>query len=152
VRLQTERWRSHNPAGPTKLQISDYTYVMKQRPTAHWLGNAIGIFLAVYLCVSLGSTIKKNYDLDHQVTAMQQQITRLESQRQQLTFQLQYYQTSSYQEREAKSKLGLVVPGESEIVLTTPTPAPAAKDQTASKSRKSNFQQWLHFLGGNSSS
>jgi cell division protein FtsB len=120
---------------------------MNGRPTAHWLGNAIGILLAVYLCVSLGTTLKRNYDLDKQIAAMQLQIAQLQDQRQQLAFQLQYYQTGSYQEREAKSKLGLVVPGENEIILPSPTPTAQVKTQ-AQKTHKSNFQLWLDFLSG----
>jgi cell division protein FtsB len=120
---------------------------MNGRPTAHWLGNTIGILIAVYLCVSLGTTLKRNYDLDKQIAAMQLQISQLQDQRQQLAFQLQYYQTNSYQEREAKSKLGLVVPGENEIILPSPTPTSEVKTE-APKVHKSNFQLWLDFLTG----
>ena len=124
---------------------------MNGRPTAHWLGNAIGLLIAVYLCVSLATTLKRNYDLDKQLAAMQTQINQLEDQRQQLAFQLQYYQTGSYQEREAKSKLGLVVPGENEIILPSPTPVVMPKT-SAHKARQSNFQQWVDFLTGKSAS
>lgn len=126
-----------------------YTYAMKERPTAHWLGNAIGILIAVYLCASLATTLKRNYDLGRQITDMQKQINQLQQAKQDLAFQLQYYQTTSYQEREAKSKLGLVMPGENEIILPSPTPEAAAKP-AAPATRKSNLRQWLDFLEGKS--
>lgn len=117
------------------------------RASAHWLGNAAGLTIAVLIVLSLAGTIKKNYDLDRQISDMQKQISQLQSQRQQLAFQLQYYQTGSYQEREAKSKLGLVMPGESEIILPSPTPTPQPKT-SASTAHKSNWQQWMDFLSG----
>lgn len=126
-----------------------YTYAMKERPTAHWLGNAIGILIAVYLCASLATTLKRNYDLGRQITDMQKQINQLQQAKQDLAFQLQYYQTTSYQEREAKSKLGLVMPGENEIILPSPTPEAAAKP-AAPAAHKSNLRQWLDFLEGKS--
>lgn len=123
---------------------------MKQRPTAHWLGNAIGILIAAYLCASLATTLKRNYDLGHQISSMQRQISQLQRDKQDLAFRLQYYQTSSYQEREAKSKLGLVMPGENEIILPTPTPSVVAQPK-APKPHRSNLRLWLDFLEGKAS-
>ena len=124
-----------------------YTYGVKNRPLSSMVGNAIGIAIAVYLCVLLAGTVKKNYDLSQQINTMTQQIQQLQSQKSQLAFEVQYYQTDSYRQKQAKANLGLVVPGESEIILPTPSATPAPTTDT-SKSKQSNQQQWLNFIMG----
>lgn len=113
--------------------------------------NLVGVIAIVYLVVILGQTIKRNYDLNTQITDLKSQIALLQDQKDQLSYNIQYYQTQSFQEREARAKLGLQMPGEQVVVLPRPssTPAPVA-DATKSAKKKSNFQQWLDFLGGRS--
>jgi cell division protein FtsB len=111
--------------------------------------NIVGSILAVYLVVVLAQTVKKNYDLEKQIDAMQEQIVRLNDQRDTLTYNLQYYQTDSYKEKEARAKLGLQKPGEGVVILPNPSDAQAKKN--AAKPAvvpKSNLRQWLDFLSG----
>jgi cell division protein FtsB len=113
--------------------------------------NLAGIVVIVSLVVTLGQTVKRNYDLNKQITDLQGQMTLLQNQRDELSYNIQYYKTDSFQEREARAKLGMQLPGEQVVVLPKPTatPAPAVDTSKAAK-KKSNFQQWLDFLGGNS--
>jgi cell division protein FtsB len=111
--------------------------------------NVAGAIIIVYLLVVLAQTVKRNYDLGHQIDDMKSQITQLQDQKDELAYSLQYYKTDSFRDREARSKLGLQLPGENVVIIphATPAPAPTAASQK-SPPKKSNLQQWFDFLGG----
>jgi cell division protein FtsB len=113
--------------------------------------NLVGAIIIVYLMVVLGETVKRNYDLGHQADVLRAQTALLQDQKDQLSYNIRYYNTDSFRQREARSKLGLQLPGENVIIIPrvspTPTPAPANTKATA---KRSNLQQWFDFLGGRS--
>lgn len=113
--------------------------------------NVIGTIVILYLVVVLTETLKRNYDLGRQIDSLKGQMTLLQDQKDQLSYDIQYYKTDSFRDREARSKLGLQAPGENVIII----PHPSASDQpTAAPTTitptgpKSNLQQWLDFLWG----
>ena len=111
--------------------------------------NIAGALFVAYLMVLLVQTINRNYSLERQISQQTAQVALLNAQKDQLSYQLKYYGTTSYQERQAHSQLGLVKPGETEVVLPSPSPTPPASDATTAKTaHKSNWSQWLSFLGG----
>ena len=113
--------------------------------------NLVGVAMVIYLVVVLAQTVVHNYNLQKRIDALNSQIVTLGDQRDELTYNLQFYQTSSFQEREARAKLGLQKPGESLIILAHPSDIVA--QTTAAKPKppaKSNFAQWLDFLQGKS--
>jgi cell division protein FtsB len=119
---------------------------------ASLFANVVGVVIAVYLCVILVQTVKTNYGLDKQISGLQTQIATLQANNDQLNFNLKYYATASYQQKEARAELGLLAPGENEIILPTPSAAPTPSDATTTKTpKKSNLQQWSDFLHGRSS-
>jgi len=113
------------------------------------LGIAIGALVAIYLVVILGGVIKRNHDLQVQINGLNTQIKGLNNQIAELNYQISYYQTDSFKEEEARAKLGLSSPGESEIIL--PKDASNAASQAAKavpKPPKSHIEQWFEFLFG----
>jgi cell division protein FtsL len=108
----------------------------------------IGWVLIVYLVLVLVQIIKHNYDLRAQINQLQGQITDLQNQQGQLKYELQYYQTESFQEKEARAKLGLQAPGEHVIVLPRPKASAVPSAPAAPQPHKSNLQQWREFLFG----
>jgi cell division protein FtsB len=112
--------------------------------------NAAGILVALYLLVVLAETIKLNHDLNLQVANLQAETALLQEQKAQLNNDITYYNTSSFRDREARSKLGLQLPGESAVIIAHPSPSPTpASPSSAAKARaKSRFSDWLDFLFG----
>lgn len=112
-------------------------------------GIAIGTLVAIYLMVILGGVIKRNHDLQVQISTLDTQISGLNNQIAELHYQISYYQTDSFKEEQARAKLGLSSPGESLIILPKDKSAAAA---TAAKSTpkppKSHIEQWFEFLFG----
>ena len=113
--------------------------------------NLVGLIIVVYLIVVLAQTVVRNYNLQKQIDTLSSQIVTLGDQRDELMYNLQFYQTNSFQEREARAKLGLQKPGESVIILAHPSDIAAQQAATKPKPpAKSNFAQWLDFLRGKS--
>jgi len=115
--------------------------------------NVVGAVILVSLVIKLGQTVKRNYDLNHQIDTLKAQTSLLEAQKEELAYSLQYYKTDSFRDREARSKLGLQSPGENVVIIPPKSPSPTPTADTAKKDtgRKSNLQQWFDFLGGRSS-
>lgn len=114
--------------------------------------NVAGAAAIIYLVVILGQTITKNYTLNKQVSDLQEQITQLQDQKDTLAYNIEYYKTKSYQEREARAKLGLQMPDETVVILPAPkvAPTPVPESPTTAIKKKSNFAQWVDFLSGKS--
>jgi cell division protein FtsB len=124
---------------------------MKFKLTAANLINAVGVIVIVSLVFELGGTIKRNYDLNKQIEDMKQQTAILKEQRDALAYNIEYYKTDSFHEREARAKLGLQLPGEQVVALPSPSATPLpGPDAGKSTKKKSNFQQWMDFLTGRS--
>lgn len=116
--------------------------------------NAIGVVVIIYLLFTLGETIKRNYTMGRQINDLKSQMSLLEDQKDQLAYSIEYYKTNSFRDREARSKLGLQLPGENVVIIPHPTPAaaPTPQESQAQSKPQSNLQQWLDFLKGRNNS
>jgi cell division protein FtsB len=111
--------------------------------------NVVGSIIVLYLLVVLAQTVKRNYDLGRQIDDLKGQVTTLQDQKDELAYNIQYYNTDSFRDREARSKLGLQLPGENVVIVPHDTPAPTAATTTKPPAKaRTNFQQWLDFLAG----
>lgn len=112
--------------------------------------NLIGLLVIFYLSAVVFQTVKHNYDLSQQINLMQSQIDQLNSREAELKYEVQYFQTDAFKEKQARAKLGLMQPGEGVIILP-PQTKPAPVDQTSQKPAakpKTNPHQWWQFLFG----
>jgi cell division protein FtsB len=113
--------------------------------------NVLGAIVILYLFVMLGQTIKNNYGLGQQISQLKSQISLLEEQKKELSYDIAYYNTTAYQDREARAELGLQAPGENVIIIPSDSPAPTPSPTTSISTRKaskSNPSQWIDFLSG----
>jgi cell division protein FtsB len=112
--------------------------------------NVVGGLVVVYLLVVLGQTIKRNYDLNNQITELKAQTELLDAQKDELRYNIEYYRTDSFRDREARSKLGLQKPGENVIIIPESSPSPLAQAIPAKTNQapSTNFDQWMNFLFG----
>ena len=122
---------------------------MKQYFTRTNLGNLLGFIVGIYLLVILGGVIKRNHDLQTQISELNGQIKQLQTDNAQLNYDINYYGTDAFKEKEARAKLGLVAPGESVVLLPKDQSSSIATNQTSSKPKaKSHIAQWFEFLFG----
>lgn len=123
------------------------------------LFNIGGALVIIYLLVVLAQTVKHNYDLGRQINQLKTQISLLEDQKASLDASTKYYQTDSFRDRQARSQLGLQLPGENVIIIpgsnSGSSQSSSGIDSTAGNVldtrtaiTRSNYQQWLDFLSG----
>lgn len=113
------------------------------------LVNIIGGIVAAVILVRGVQTIALNYNLEKQIEQQRQEIALLKAKNEELQYNIAYYRTESFTEREARDHLGLQQPGENVIIFpsASPTPtAPSAAEQA--KAKRSNLRQWIDFLSG----
>lgn len=110
------------------------------------------LIAAGWVWASLGA-MQRNYELQKNLDLKQRQLHLTQLQRDNLSLQKSYYQTTEYQELAVRDILGLVRPGEHALVL--PPNSQAAKDEDAAKTTApatrastSNLEQWVNFLFG----
>lgn len=123
------------------------------------LFNIGGACVIAYLLLVLAQTVKHNYDMGVQANQLKTQIALLQDQKASLDASTKYYQTNSFRDRQARSQLGLQLPGENVIII----PHSGANSQSSAGINgdasgnvlgsqttvtKSNYQQWLDFLSG----
>jgi len=100
--------------------------------------------------------IQRNFTLQQQVDAANQQIAvqDLENKSQQL--ENQYYQSNEYLELSARARLNKAAPGEHLLILPPNTVQPMAQQQAQAQdipiTQRSDFAQWMYFLFGKKSS
>lgn len=119
------------------------------------------IVIAVAFLIALSwvwgslQVMQRNYSLQKEVDTKQRQLLLTELQRDSLELQKRFYQTDEYRELAARESLGLVMPGESVVILPPNSKAVIDADKkantsvaTAPQQTSSNMEQWLNFLFG----
>jgi cell division protein FtsB len=104
------------------------------------------VIFGLYLAFALFGTIRRNYELQREIAKIQASNKALEQSNLELQYQIAYFETELYKDKAARAKLGLQAPGESVIVL--PKKPESNQTTTETKSRRSNFAQWIDFLRG----
>jgi cell division protein FtsB len=95
------------------------------RITGSTIVNVLGSAAALYLVTVLAQTVHRNYQLGNQIDELKAQISLVQAQKIQLSNTIQYYQTDSFHDRDARSKLGLQLPGENVVIVPHSSAAPA---------------------------
>ncbi|HEX7041849.1 MAG TPA: septum formation initiator family protein [Patescibacteria group bacterium] len=101
------------------------------------------VFLTIcfILLIVIANLSKSIYELYHKkdvLVSTQEKLTNVASENQKLRQQLTQVQSPGFVEEEARNKLFLAKPGESTVILPSPTPEIQAKISTTLP----NWQQW----------
>ncbi len=124
--------------------------------------RAIGLvlFLSVALMVSWSGVkvIQTNYELQKQISQLEQENEIQKLANENLKLQNRYFQTDQYLELQARQDFGLGAPGEKQLIVprevaekyitktgSTETPA-AAPDEPRQPAYQRNFQAWIDFF------
>jgi len=117
--------------------------------------NFLIIALAIiYTGFLLYQSIYFNYKLNKKVSALKKEILQLQEKQEQIKSLIAYYKTSSFQELEARRKLGLKMPGEKVIkveVLKSNNQFDDSREGVSDDGRamgQSNFVLWVRYIKG----
>ncbi len=112
-------------------------------------GRAVSrLFLLVALLAlgvvafGIGQSLIRRAEVNREVERLQADIDSYESQSQELSELLRYLGTEEYQEREARLRLGLKLPGEQVVVIPGLGGAETGQSEPADAAL-SNWQRWL---------
>ncbi|MBI4023322.1 septum formation initiator family protein [Candidatus Berkelbacteria bacterium] len=84
---------------------------------ARIIGRTGLVLVLAYLALNLGKAIQTNYRTNESIRALTEQITHLEDRINHLEHAQVYYASRSYQELEAKRRLGKKRPGETVVLV-----------------------------------
>ena len=99
---------------------------------------------------SLGRQAYKQYQIHREISGLEQEIEKLQSQNQELAALLEYFKTPAYKERQARSILNLKKPGEFAVALPPREEEQAGGESNAKikETSGSNFQKWREYFFG----
>lgn len=75
------------------------------------------VFLGIYLIINLGGNISNLWQRQEEVIRAQQELEVLKKENKDLKAQFEYTQSREFLERQAREKLGLVLPGEKQVII-----------------------------------
>lgn len=107
----------------------------------------IFLTICIVLLIVIVNLSKSIYDLYHKkdlLTSTQKKLVVVEKENQQLKHQLVQVQNPAFVEKEARDKLFLAKPGESSILLPSPTPLPKGSQDIT----QPYWQQWWELFWG----
>ncbi|EKD76406.1 MAG: hypothetical protein ACD_43C00124G0003, partial [uncultured bacterium] len=92
----------------------------------------------------------RKIEIQREISSLESEIADLEQHNTELNDMMQYFNSSTFQEKEAKAKLNLMEPGETVVVLpnqaTKDTVSLAAAGQTAANAALPNYQKWFNYF------
>jgi cell division protein FtsB len=110
--------------------------------------------VAVYLIFLLGRAVYQNYLVRERIANIEESIEALKAQNKRLENLIAYYQTETFRELEARSKLGLKKPGETVVALPENSdeeaPSGPSPVRTQGEFEKPNYIKWWEYLFGES--
>ena len=112
--------------------------------------------VAVYLSVSAGQAMLRNYSSQQETTALRTQLQTAKQERERLTSLVVYYQTDNFKEKELRRAMLLVRPNETVYALPESSMVRSLESETVSdgvvnttaspNSALPYWRQWLQYL------
>jgi len=131
---------------------------MKQEVLRRWAARLGLIALFIFALVSNVEKIISNYHLRLRVDQAKAEVAKMELRNQKLTLLLSYYGSPSYQDIEARRRLGLKKPDETTFVLKGATASADQQDSLeagiyqdatqAAPTNQSNISRWWQYFSG----
>ncbi|TSC96309.1 MAG: Uncharacterized protein Athens101410_23 [Parcubacteria group bacterium Athens1014_10] len=109
------------------------------------------IFLLFFLIVLIGATSKitaKRYKINKEIYNLKKEANDLDVQNKELTKMIEYLDTLSFKEKEARLKLGLQKEGEKTIIITSPYSELKSKELKIEEKElvRSNILKWWEYF------
>lgn len=109
----------------------------------------IVLFAIILLAVSLTKSIIRKVEINKQIADLEVEIASLEQENVELDNVMQYFNSSEYQEKEARTKLGLQQEGESVVIIPNDLPertATTSTDEAMAAAEVPNSTKWKQYF------
>jgi cell division protein FtsB len=128
--------------------------IFQSPETKAFINKVLVYILVIYTCFILGRSVLINFQLKRQIDLTKKEIANLEQQNQNISNLMLYYQSDSFKEVEARSKLGLKKPGETVVYVPTKKyenyqqelAAERAKMISNDKTELPNWENWWKYF------
>jgi len=112
------------------------------------VGSLLLFAFVLYLIFIVGRVIFINYNSNKSIGEEEKKVVVLTDEIQYLKFQINYFQTYSYKEKEAREKLGYIAPGESVVSLPIDSQIDKIADSgnIEASIRVPNYQLWFRYF------
>lgn len=110
---------------------------------------ALFVFV-IYMIFLVSKSIINNHNSNKSIDAEEQKLVAMQSDIQEIQYEINYEKTYSYQEKEAREKLAYKAPGESvmSLPLDTPDEQDADSGLTTVPVKAVNYQLWWKYFFG----
>ena len=109
-----------------------------------------GVLLLVLIVFALGKAALRKHDIQTEIDGLAESIESLETENTELDGLIDYFQTTDFQEREAREKLGLKQPGETVVAIASndleDTPVFLSEDEETEDAEASNPRKWWNYF------
>ena len=112
------------------------------------IGGFFLFIIVIYMIFSVTKTVWSNYLQNKEIENEQQKITELADEVELLQYQISYYKTNSFREKQARAKLGYKAPGENVISLPLDTEVDKIADEAtpAPEIKTPNYRLWIDYF------
>ncbi|MBR3176656.1 septum formation initiator family protein [Candidatus Saccharibacteria bacterium] len=133
----------------TQLRRLRY-YTKKDYLTVHNIAAAAALVLGLVFTYNAITATTRNWQLEQKLKEVKLQSVKLELEVDTLKLEQNYYKTEEYQEIMAREKQGMMLEGETMVVLPDNSEKAIKKysDIDEPQQKRSNFDEWLDFLFG----
>ncbi len=139
------------------LEKSEGNLAQKRKPKTRFLGKLkiLPFFLIIiYILFLLGKTVWQNYGINQEIAKSEEGINQLQEENKRLENLIEYYQSSSYKEQEARLKLGYQKEGEKVFIVSKSQEKRETEEKEKAESvkkknnlaSKSNYSKWWEFF------
>ena len=111
-------------------------------------GSLAMFAVVIYLIIVVGKTVMTNYESNQDISKEESKLAQLEIHLHELENQINYFQTYSFKEKEARSKLGYKLAGESVLALPIDTDEEKSADSGLLEARIQvpNYILWWQYF------
>ncbi len=131
------------------LPEKNKTSVKKALGGARWIVLA-GLVVLVGLGVALTKDFYRKAKINQEINTLEEEIGHLSQRNEELTGLISYFESDTFKEREARSKLNVQKPGERVIEVEEPeieAAVLATQPVTETEEPRNNIERWwLHFF------
>ena len=114
-------------------------------------GSLILFCFVIYLLIVVSKTVVSNYKNNQDIAVEQKKLVEERQRLKEMQYEINYFQTNSFKEKEARAKLGYKAAGESVLALPIDTDEEKSADSALAdaKVKTPNYRLWWqYFFGG----
>lgn len=124
---------------------------LKERILTSKLLFVVMLVILAFIVFALSKEILRRHQIDEEIKSMEEEVEGLEKENTELSGLLDYYNTQTFKEKEARKRLGLRKDGEKAVALPTTKKNPVEELETSEEQKGeelSNFQRWWDYFFG----